>query len=92
MVCIDNIAPSGISLIMANNEGGNCIEVAPGANANLLPEDIETVKDIAEAEIILMQLENPMETIAAVEKNAKPGTDGTYIIKNAVINEPLNKH
>lgn len=67
----DEEAPSGTALIMVNDEGENCIVVAPGANANLLPADIEKVKNITEAEIILMQLEIPMETIATVVKNAK---------------------
>jgi ribokinase len=70
-VFVDEEAPSGTALIMVNDQGENCIVVAPGANANLLPADIEKVKNIAEADIILMQLEIPMETIAAVVKNAK---------------------
>ena len=70
-VFVDEEAPSGTALIMVNEEGENCIVVAPGANANLLPNDIEKVKNFAEAEIILMQLEIPMETIAAVVKKAK---------------------
>src|ERR1019366_2472995 len=70
-VFVDEEAPSGIALIMVNDEGENCILVAPGANAHLLPEDILTVKNIADAEIILMQLEIPMETIAVVARNAK---------------------
>lgn len=70
-IFVDEKAPSGIALITVNEEGENCIVVAPGANANLLPEDILTVKNIAEAEIILMQLEIPMETIAMVARNAK---------------------
>lgn len=70
-VFIDKHSPSGIALIMVNNEGENCIVVAPGANANLLPEDIETVQGISEAAIILMQLEIPMETIRAITKKAK---------------------
>lgn len=67
-VFVDEIAPSGTALIMVNEEGENCIVVAPGANANLLPADIEKVKVITEAEIFLMQLEIPMETISAVVK------------------------
>jgi len=70
-VFIDEEAPSGTALIMVNEQGENCIAVAPGANANLLPSDIEKVKNINRAEIILMQLEIPIETIAAVIKNAK---------------------
>jgi ribokinase len=70
-VFIDDTAPSGTALITVNEEGENCIVVAPGANANLLPADIEKVKCITSADIILMQLEIPMETIAVVAKNAK---------------------
>jgi len=70
-VFVDKDAPSGIALIMVNEEGENCIVVAPGANSNLLPEDILNVKNIKEAAIILMQLEIPMETIEVVARNAK---------------------
>ncbi|MBK8044377.1 MAG: ribokinase [Haliscomenobacter sp.] len=70
-VLIDEKNPSGTALIMVNEEGENCIVVAPGANAHLMPTDIEQVKEINEAEIILMQLEIPMITIASVSKKAK---------------------
>jgi len=70
-VFVDQHAPSGTALIMVNNEGENCIVVAPGANANLTPADIETVTGIREAAIVLMQLEIPMETIHAVARKAK---------------------
>lgn len=79
-VFVDDIAPSGTALIMVNDEGENCIVVAPGANANLLPADIETVNNINEAAIILMQLEIPMATIEAVAKNAK--ANGQKVIIN----------
>lgn len=70
-VFTDPVAPSGTAIIMVNEEGENCIVVAPGANANLVHADIETVKNITEAAIILMQLEIPMETIEAVAIDAK---------------------
>ncbi len=79
-VFLDERNPSGIALIIVNEEGENCIVVAPGANANLLSADIEKVKDIAKAEIILMQLEIPMETIKAVAKRAK--ANGQKLILN----------
>jgi ribokinase len=69
-VFVDDEAPSGTALIMVNQKGENCIVVAPGANANLLPSDIEIAKEISVAGLILMQLEIPMETIAAVVKIA----------------------
>ena len=70
-VFIDEDAPSGVALIMVEEEGENCIAVAPGANAKLLTSDIKMVKNIIEAEIILMQLEIPMETITDIVKIAK---------------------
>jgi ribokinase len=70
-VFVDKNKPSGTALIIVNAEGENCIVVAPGANANLLPADIEMVKDMSEAAIILMQLEIPMETIAYTAKLAR---------------------
>lgn len=70
-VFIDADSPSGTALIMVNDDGENCIVVAPGANATLLPADIGKIKGITDAGIILMQLETPMETILTVAKNAK---------------------
>lgn len=70
-IFIDALAPSGTALINVNEEGENCIVVAPGANANLLPADLQQVNIISTAEIILMQLEVPMQTIEQVAKNAK---------------------
>ena len=67
---IDEDSPSGTALIMVDSEGENCIVVAPGANANLLPADIEKVKNLHEAAIILMQLEIPIQTVAYVIKMA----------------------
>ncbi len=70
-IFVDENNPSGAALIMVNAEGENCIVVAPGSNGNLLMNDIDKVKNIADAEIILMQLEIPIETINTVAKNAK---------------------
>lgn len=81
-VFVDREAPSGTALIILNQEGENCIVVAPGANANLLPSDIEKVKGVFNAEIILMQLEIPMEIIAFVAKKAK-ANDQKVIINPA---------
>ncbi len=70
-VFMDENNPSGTALIMVNDEGENCIVVAPGANASLLPADIENAIDTQEAAIILMQLEIPMQTIKYAAKRAK---------------------
>ena len=87
-VYIDDEEPSGTALIMVNQEGENCILVAPGANANLLPHDIEKVNEINTAEILLMQLEIPMETIAAIVKIAK--SNKQKVIINPAPAQPID--
>lgn len=59
--------PSGVALITVDEKGENHIIVAPGANAGLLPKDLTDVSQAIEAsDIILMQLEIPLETVAYV--------------------------
>ncbi len=63
-VGIDENHPTGVALITVDEQGENSIVVAPGANANLRPEDVkQTIKDHLDARIVLMQLEIPLETV-----------------------------
>lgn len=67
----DEQAASGIAFIMVDNKGENSIAVASGANTNLLPADIEKISGVLnQVEIILLQLEIPLETVYAVVKKA----------------------
>lgn len=64
-------AATGVALINVASSGENSISVAPGANSFLLPEDIEEmINVIAEASVVLMQLEIPLETIEKVAEIA----------------------
>lgn len=55
---------SGIALIMVDEHAENCISVASGANGKLSKEDINLVRDVIEkSDILLMQLEIPVEVI-----------------------------
>ena len=57
-------APSGVALIMVDDEGNNLIVVAPGANQTLLPADVKRAEsDIASCGAVVAQLEVPLETI-----------------------------
>ena len=61
----DPVLPSGVALITVDAEGENCIVVAPGANGNLMPEDIpETIFESGKSDILLLQLEIPLETVS----------------------------
>ena len=71
-ILTDSRQPSGVALIMVDAKGENCIAVASGANANLRPEDIENAPSIIEqGDIVLMQLETPLETVEYVARVAK---------------------
>lgn len=55
---------SGVALISVDAKGQNSITVIPGANAKLLPEDLDNcLPQIRSAGMILTQLEIPMATI-----------------------------
>lgn len=54
----DADSPSGIALILIDEQGDNCITVAPGANAKLSVSDVDAARAvIADADIVLLQLE-----------------------------------
>jgi ribokinase len=57
-------AASGIALIMVDDAGMNSILVAPGANMLLSPADMDAAEEvIALAQVMLLQLEIPLETV-----------------------------
>ena len=59
--------PSGVALITVDKNAENCIVVASGANATLMPSDLEKSRNvIEESSIVLVQLETPLDTIAYV--------------------------
>ena len=63
-VRVDPGNPSGAALILVDRKGENCIAVAPGANAALRPEDLAPAREVIEsADMLLMQLEIPVETV-----------------------------
>jgi ribokinase len=53
--------PTGVAFISVDAAGQNCIIVSPGANARLAPEDVLPA-DVEGAEVVLLQLEIPLET------------------------------
>jgi ribokinase len=68
----DQNAPSGIAIIVVDDKGENIIVVAPGANALLSEDDIQKAEEaIKNANIILFQLEIPINTVAAGVQLAK---------------------
>ncbi len=70
--------PSGIALIVVDDAGENTVTVSPGANSELLPgklpEDL-----VASADVMLVQLEIPLETAVRAAELAS----GTVVLNPA---------
>ncbi len=84
----DSENPSGVALITVDEKAENCIVVASGANANLLPSDLAKAEEaIEQADLVLMQLEVPMETVRFVANIA--WQKGKKVILNPAPAHPL---
>lgn len=71
-ITTDENSPSGVALITVDENGENCIAVAPGANGTLNVDDISKAQEVlANASIILMQLEIPLVTVEYVANLAE---------------------
>jgi len=81
--------PTGIALITVDAAGETTIVVAPGANAELRPEDLS----LGDAGAVLCQQEIPAETVARAAElaprfflNAAPARDGAPEAELTVVN------
>jgi ribokinase len=62
---------TGIALILVDKNGENSISVASGANLSLSVSDIRNAKElIRDADVLLMQLESPMDVVTEAAKIA----------------------
>ena len=63
---------TGTAFITVNKIGNNSIVVVPGANSAFRPEDIEANRELIEqCEIMILQLEIPLDTVCYAAKLAK---------------------
>ena len=73
--------PSGIALIMVDQDGENCIVVAPGSNGTLSAYDIDDeVYGDDPSDVFLMQLEIPVSTVEFVAERVS--SRGNRVILN----------
>jgi ribokinase len=82
-------APTGVALITVDSGGETTIVVAPGANAELRPDDL----GLDGAEAVLCQQEIPAETVARAAElasrfflNAAPARDGAPEAEVTIVN------
>ncbi len=77
---IDTEAPTGLAVISVDDTAENSIVVSPGANSTLTPDHIsECEETLAEAKVVLAQLEIPLETVVA----AASATAGLFCLNPA---------
>jgi len=79
---------TGVALITVDDAGQNSIVVASGANMRLTPADVEAAEDaIAQAEVVLLQLENPVEAVLRAAQIAR--ARGKTVVLNPAPARPL---
>ena len=78
--------PSGIAFIVVDSLGQNSIVVSPGANASMLPHYLDS-SAISEADILLLQLEIPLETVSGAISIA--ASNNTAVVLNPAPAQPL---
>lgn len=72
--------PSGTATIVVH-QGDNFIVIDPGANHRLTPADVQAFAErIAEADVVLVQLEVPLETVEETVRVSKAA--GTPVVLN----------
>lgn len=88
-VFVDEEAPSGVALIFVGEDGENSIAVASGANGTLTPSKLKEVKNvIAGGDILLIQLETPLDTVEEAINIANE--NGVKVIMNPAPAQPLS--
>jgi ribokinase len=73
--------PTGTALITVDDHGENAIVVDSGANARLTDLTPDELSTVAEAGILLMQLEIPLATVISAAEHAKQSE--TLVVLNA---------
>ena len=77
---VDGI-PTGQAWITVDDEGENSIVVIAGANAHVTSDHLEGVSDLGPGDVLLLQLEVPMRSVAAAARTAHGR--GARVVLNA---------
>lgn len=72
---------TGLAMIQVSDEGENSIVISAGANADLTAERVQIYQnEIKQADMLLMQLESPLQAVELAAKIAKSA--GTKVVLN----------
>ena len=86
-------ASSGVAPIFVNSAAENCIFIIKGANAQLMPHDVDkAAEDLKKCKLIVLQLEIPLETVYyAIEFGARYGIETLLNPAPAALDLDLSK-
>ncbi|HEX2395297.1 MAG TPA: ribokinase [Bacteroidales bacterium] len=76
----DKVLASGVSSIVVDDKGHSAITITAGANANLSSNDILKSLEVSKGDIVLLQLDIPIETVKYAADLA--GAKGARVILN----------
>lgn len=77
---------TGVAFISVASDGQNAILVAPGANALLVPDDLEVAR-FSQARALLLQLETRLETVLTAARLGRQA--GAEVLLNLAPAQPL---
>lgn len=84
-----DISHTGVAFIIVDENGENMIVVAPGVNTLLTPEDVDEAREpIVDADILLVELESPIETVERAICVAHEA--GVRVLLNPAPGQPLD--
>ncbi len=87
-ICVIPNQSTGLAMIQVADSGENSIVISAGANADLSEALVEQHKShIEQADILLMQLESPLQAVTLATKFAK--TAGVKVVLNPAPAQPL---
>ncbi|QOX62783.1 ribokinase [Anoxybacterium hadale] len=79
-ILIKQTQSTGVASIIVEASGNNAITVAPGANYHLTSEDVEALRTvIAASDIVLSQLETPIDSVRTALKIARSSGKKTIL-------------
>ena len=71
---VDRESGSGVALVVVDQQAENVIVVIPGANMRVTPDDVDAASErLRAADVLLMQLEIPLEVVAHALDVARQG-------------------
>jgi len=86
----DSKSRTGVAMISVAADGENMIVVASGANANVSVDDVSNTRTLMrETDLLLVQLECPLESVTAAIELAK--AYGVPVVLNPAPAQPLSK-